>query len=106
MEARIMQFALDHALEIVLMFGDDGKITYANNTAKEQLEYREDIYNRYIEDIFPNEFQTMTGSFLMKKEFVQEEKELMGYRRNQTCFPLAATFTKALVYIHLFDGSI
>jgi len=94
MEARIMQFALDHALEIVIMFGDDGKITYANYAAKEQLEFGEDIYNRYIEDIFPNEFQTMTGSFLMKKEFVKECKEVMAYRRNQTCFPSVATFTK------------
>jgi len=94
MEARILQFALDHALEVVLMFGADGKITYANVAAKTQLEFGEDIYNRYIDDIFPNEFQTMTGSFLMKKEFVKEAKELMAYRRNQTCFPLVATFTK------------
>lgn len=94
MEARIMQFALDHALEIVLVFGDDGKITYANLAAKEQLEFGEEIYNRYIEDIFPNEFQTMTGSFLMKKDFVKERKEIMAYRRNQTCFPVTATFTK------------
>lgn len=94
MEARVMQFALDNALEIVLVFGDDGKIIYANRTAKEQLEFGQDIYNRYIEDIFPNEFQTMTGSFLMKKDFVEERKEIMAYRRNQTCFPLVATFTK------------
>ena len=94
MEARIMQFALDHALEAVLMFGDDGKIIYANHTAKEQSEYGEEIYNRYIEDIFPNEFQTMTGSFLMKKDFVKERKEIMVYRRNQTCFPVTAIFTK------------
>lgn len=94
MEERVLQFALDHALEVVLMFGDDGKITYANMAAKAQLEFGEDICNRYIEDIFPNEFQTMTGSFLMKKEFVKERKEIMAYRRNQTCFPIAATFTK------------
>lgn len=94
MEERIIQFALDHALELVLLFGDDGKIIYANCAAKEQLEFGEDIYNRYIEDIFPNEFQTMTGSFLMKKDFVTERRELMAYRRNQTCFLLGASFIK------------
>lgn len=94
METRILQFALDHALELVLVFGDDGKITYANHAAKEQLEFGEDIYNRYVEDIFPNEFQTITGSFLMKKDFVKERKEIMAYRRNQTCFPVMSTFTK------------
>lgn len=106
METRIIQFALDHALEIVLVFGDDGKITYANQAAKEQLEFGEDIYNRYIEDIFPNEFQTMTGSFLMKRDFVKEEKEIMAYRRNQTCFPVRSTFTKVQQnpVLYLFQG--
>jgi len=94
METRVFQFALDNALEMVLVFGDDGKIIYANTAAKEQLEFGEDIYNRYIEDIFPNEFQTMTGSFLMKKNFVREVLEIMAYRRNQTCFPMSACFTK------------
>lgn len=94
MEERIFHFALDHALEIVLVFGDDGKIVYANHAAKEQLEFGEDIYNRYIEDIFPNEFQTMTGSFVMKKDFVREQVDIMAYRRNQTCFPVRVVFTK------------
>lgn len=94
MEERIFHFALDHALEIVLVFGDDGKIVYANHAAKEQLEFGEDIYNRYIEDIFPNEFQTMTGSFVMKKNFAREYMDIMAYRRNQTCFPIRAVFTK------------
>ena len=94
MEARVMQFALDHALEMVLMFGDDGKITYANQEAKEQLAFGEEIYARFIEDIFPNEFQTMTGSFLMKKDFVTDRRRIMAYRKNQTCFPCLTIFTK------------
>ncbi len=94
MEASIMQFALDHALEMVLMFGDDGKITYANREAKEQLAFGNDIYSRFIEDIFPNEFQTMTGSFLMKKDFEKDRRRIMAYRKNQTCFPCFTTFIK------------
>ena len=94
MEARVMQFALDHALEMVLMFGDDGKITYANQEAKEQLAFGDEIYSRFIEDIFPNEFQTMTGSFLMKKDFVTDRRRIMAYRKNQTCFPCLTIFTK------------
>ena len=94
MEARVMQFALDHALEMVLMFGDDGKITYANQEAKEQLAFGEEIYSRFIEDIFPNEFQTMTGSFLMKKDFMKDRRKIMAYRKNQTCFLCLTIFTK------------
>ena len=73
MEERIFHLALDYALEVVLVFGDDGKIVYANHAAMEQLEFGTDILNHYIEDIFPNEFQTMTGSFLMKKNFTQTQ---------------------------------
>lgn len=94
MEERTFHFALDHALEIVLAFGDDGKIIYANHAAQEQLEFREDICNRFIEDIFPNEFQTMTGSFVMKKDFTEQTLDVMAYRRNQTCFPVRARFVK------------
>ena len=94
MEERVFRFALDHALEMVLVFGNDGKIVYANHAAKEQLEFGEDIYNRYVEDVFPNEFMTMTGSFLMKKDFVKETVDLMAYRKNQTCFLMRAVFTK------------
>jgi len=94
MEERIFHFALDHALEIVLVFGDDGKIIYANEAAKEQLEFGEEIYNRYIEDVFPNEFQTLTGSFLMTNGFKSKTVDLMAYRHNQTCFPVTAVFTK------------
>ena len=94
MEEKVFHYALDHALEMVLMFGSDGKITYANLSAKTQLEFGEDIYNRYIEDVFPSEFQTMTGSFVMKKDFVRETLDMMAYRRNQTCFPVRASFMK------------
>lgn len=94
MEERVFRLALDQALEIVLMFGDDGKITYANQSAMEQLEFGTDILNRYIEDIFPNEFQTMTGSFLMKKNFTREKADIMAYRKNQTCFLMRTVFTK------------
>ena len=98
MEEQVFRLALDYALEIVLMFGDDGKIVYANHAAMEQLEFGADILNRYIEDIFPNEFQTMTGSFLMKKNFACENMDIMAYRKNQTCFPVRAVFTKVQDY--------
>ena len=94
MEEQIFHLALDYALEIVLMFGDDGKIVYANHAAIEQLEFGEDIFDQSIEDIFPKEFQTMTDSFLRKKNFARENRDIMVYRKNRTCFPIRAVFTK------------
>ncbi len=85
MEEKIFHFALDHASEIVLMFGIGGKIIYANHAAKQQLEFGEDICTHFIQEIFPKEFQIRA-----------ESVELMAYRRNQTCFPIKARFMKVL----------
>ena len=35
----IYQFAMDQALELIILFESDGKIIYANESAKNQLEY-------------------------------------------------------------------
>lgn len=87
MEDRIFRLALDYALEIVLVFRDDGKIIYANYAAKKQLEFGEKIYTYPIAAVFQNEFPT-------KMDFETEMIELMAYRLNQTCFPVAASFRK------------
>ena len=56
MRVGVFHFALDHALEMVLLFGKDGKITYANHSAKQLLEYGEELNGRLISEIFPGEF--------------------------------------------------
>jgi len=85
MKETVFHFALDHAAELVLVFGIGGKIIYANHAAKQQLEYGEEINSRYIQEIFPNEFQIK-----------EEPAELMAYRKNQTCFPVKVRFLKVL----------
>lgn len=87
MEDRIFRFALDHALEMVMVFREDGKIIYANHAAKEQLEFGERIYTYPIAAVFPNEFPT-------EADFETEKIGLMAYRLNQTCFPVTASFKK------------
>ncbi len=95
MDERIFQFALDQTVEIVLVFGNDGKIIYANQAAKQQLAFGEEICNCLIGDIFPTKFQIMADSFVFQKGFVKETMELMAYRKNQTCFPVEVRFVKA-----------
>lgn len=85
MKENIFNFALDHTAELVLVFGIGGKIIYANHAAKQQLEYGEEISTRFIQEIFPNEFQIK-----------EEPVELMAYRKNQTCFPIKVRFLKVL----------
>ena len=96
MNERIFQFVLEQTSEIVLVFGMDGKIIYANQAAKQQLAFGEEICNCLIGDIFPSKFQMMADSFVFQKGFANETMELMAYRKNQTCFPVEVRFVKAV----------
>lgn len=94
----VFHFALDHALEIVLLFGDDGKITYANHSAKEQLEYGEELTGRLISEVFPGEFQTGERRLAEQGAVVGTTRDTMAYRKNQTCFPIQVKFLKTNEY--------
>ena len=59
-------FPMDDALEMILMFDSVGMISYANTTAKQKLEYEDDLSGRYICDVFPNVFEF----FLSKGELL------------------------------------
>lgn len=88
---------VEHALEMVLKFCADGKISYANASAKKKLEY-DDITDKFIWDIFPNTFQagdnasenTGERKFLTNCQFGYETYNLVAYRKNLTCFPVEA----------------
>ncbi len=76
------QFSVENALEVVIIFRKDGTIEYANEAAKKHFEY-EAFHGMNINDIFP---KVLTGD-------MQEEQELMAYRRNKTCFPMRVKFS-------------
>lgn len=71
----------ENALEMVLVFDDQGVVTYGNAAAHEKLEYGDDLAGVPIGSIFPG--------------IVKDNAEPAGtapvrmtaYRRNQTCFP-------------------
>lgn len=94
MEERIFHFALEHTLEMVLVFDKDGKIIYANHSAKEQLEFGKEISQKRMADIFPNEIQLSASVFAVSENMLENAKEMMAYRKNQTCFPIRAQFFK------------
>ena len=49
-------FSLDNALEIIFSFGTSGTVTYANQAAKEMLDYGEELCGTSITAIMPNDF--------------------------------------------------
>lgn len=94
-QSSLFQFSIDNALEIVIVFDESGTIIYANQTAKQQLEYEDELCGSSIADIFPKSFEITDG--IMKSECVADGnlQNMMAYRKNLTCFPARV---KLLVY--------
>ncbi len=88
MEQRaLFQFSMDNALEMIIMFDVGGTIVYANQSAKKQLEYEEDLRGKSISDVFMGEFCDEGGLLHLRCEENDDLKTMMAYRRNRTCFP-------------------
>ncbi len=83
----IFRFSLDNSLEMVIMFRDDGKIVYANESAQIQLEY-EKLCGHSVVAVFPSEFSLYDGIVHWDEKEVSTLHDTMAYRKNQTCFPV------------------
>lgn len=81
---------VENALEMILMFSQEGIITYANAAAKEELEYGDELCGSHISSIFPNEFQQIEGGFSTEYCFGSQIQNVIAYRKNLTCFPAEA----------------
>ncbi len=88
----LLQFSMDNALEIVIMFDENGIIEYANRVALDKLEYDNGIKGMMVEQIFPGTFYKKDGMPYLEKGLFGELINAMAYRKNQTCFPVKAKF--------------
>ena len=89
------EFPVEDALEMILIFGREGIISYANAAARKKLESGEpdaedSLAGRHIEEIFPNTFRAVEDGFETDWAFGDEARHLVAYRRNLTCFPVEA----------------
>lgn len=80
-------FSLDNALEIIFSFGTSGTVTYANQAAKEMLDYGEELCGTSITAIMPNDFLISEHGFETELELEKKQHNVMVYRKNRTCFP-------------------
>lgn len=98
----LFRFSIDNALEIIFTFDDSGMITYANKTAKEQLEYGEDFCGLSVSEIFPGGIEMENGKPVFNDGVENAEdqvyRNIMAYRKNRTCFPAKV---KVLTYQEL-----
>lgn len=81
-------FPAEHMLEMIFIFDDKGKISYANESARQKLEFGEAFNDRSIADVFPGAFKLSSDGFETEYPFGNELQNLVAYRRNMTCFPV------------------
>ena len=87
-------YSLENAMEIIFVFDDQGVITYANREAERQLEYEGELCGFSVVDIFPGLFQVANGLICVNEGDFGMVRDLMAYRRNQTCFPVKGKLLK------------
>ena len=86
----VMEFAMEHAMEMAFLFDSDGKILYANQTAREHLEYGDAERTWTMRDVFPAEFPEEGADPGGMSGMGDEVCEMVAYRGNRTCFPVKA----------------
>ncbi|MCM1185748.1 MAG: ATP-binding protein [Lachnoclostridium sp.] len=96
MEQNIMSmFSMEDALEMIFMFDGTGKISYANTSAREKLQYGKELCGKHISAVFPGTFKETEDGFETDYIFGHEQKNLVAYRRNLTCFPVEARIVQS-----------
>ena len=88
----LFRFAVDNALDMVMIFDDSGTIIYANQAACKKLEYYEELYRSPISEIFPAEFEIHDGVMSNTCKMDGSLQQMMAYRKNRTCFPVEVKF--------------
>lgn len=96
-------FPVNNALEMILMFDQTGKISYANEIVRQKLEYDEkDLCGRHISAVFPGTFQAAEDDFGIKDFELGTVHNLVAYRKNLTCFPVEAKIVKSDISPDIF----
>ena len=87
-------FSGDDALEMILMFDRTGAISYVNLSARQKLEYEDDLCGRNISEVFPNDFKAGKEDFEAVAAKEDKLQYLVAYRKNLTCFPVEARIVR------------
>lgn len=98
-------FPAEEALEMLLVFDQEGIISYANAAARRKLGYTEEMpardclksLNIHINTIFPNTFSQAEEGFCAEHFHGDEVRHLVAYRKNRTCFPVEAKMIRSQV---------
>ncbi len=80
---------IEEMFEMVIIFDQEGRILYANKSAREKLDYtKEELTECNMTGIFWQEFHVVHGEFeAFCKEKLLGRTETVMYRKNSSCFP-------------------
>ena len=84
----LLMQSMDYAMEMVLFFGRDGKITYANQMACDLLNF-DNFSDVNISDIFPTVFESGVSGLIVKISTDGTVIDSLAYRKNHTCFDIS-----------------
>ncbi len=93
-QGETIQLAIEHIKELVLLFCEDGQISYANMAAKDMLEYGVRITEYHAKDIFPAIFSESELFQEAVLKYLEKTTKLEAYRLNRTCFRANVSFRK------------
>ncbi len=104
-ENALIQFLVENALEVIIVFDESGTITYANQSALEQFQYEGDMRGGMVKEFIPEIFEA--DDLRLKEDFFDEElHNLTAYRQNTTYFPIRGRLMKyeLVVPLYIFVG--
>lgn len=88
---------VNDAIEMILVFDEQGNIHFSNQTANQELGYERGLEAVNLRRIFCQQFQQEGQELPFSAETVQGLKEAVFYRKNQTCFPVSMKVSKSEV---------
>lgn len=101
-----MKQYLDMAMEMIIVFCQEGRVVFLNAKAKENLGYESvetgDVGTEstqtqvLISDVFPDFFTVKDGRMSTEKEITEIAGEHMAYRKNRTCFAVDMKINRML----------
>ncbi len=86
---------LENCKEAVYFFDNSGKIVKANETARNETTYEEELEGLPVSEVFPGIVEIVDDKVTWKPEIqFSTEFESAVYRKNKTCFPVKARVIK------------
>lgn len=86
-DSEAMRSALEKAHEMVLFYGKDGIISYANEVAETLLSYENGLVGRNVLEVYPGTFRDSNGFLELNRSLALDGFTMEAYRENRTCFP-------------------